>query len=90
MTNIFYLINAILQSFPSISTNTPLASILPLVFVVVLGMIRELVDDLKRWKSDRRTNKRKFTKVISKDMTKRVTVRSDQLKVGDILELHDE
>ena len=63
VTNIFYVINAILQSTPSISTNNPLASIVPLVFVVLLGMLREGLADLRRWREDKRTNARVYTRI---------------------------
>lgn len=87
ITNIFYLINAIFQSIPSISTNNPIFSILPLAFVILLGMIRELVDELKRFKSDRKTNSRKYVRITSKDMSQREFIRSDEIRVGDIIEL---
>jgi len=37
-----------------------MATIIPLAAVVLLGMIRELVADIKRWKHDRMTNNRKY------------------------------
>jgi hypothetical protein len=52
--NIFYLINGILQTIPSIMINSWLASIIPLAFVVFMGMLREGLVDLKRRKEDNR------------------------------------
>ena len=90
VTNIFYLVNAIFQSIPSISTNDPLATIIPLAFVVLLGMLRELLADLKRWQVDRQTNARIYTIFESPDdMKDKSLVRSDQLRVGDLIELVD-
>lgn len=56
VTNIFYTINVILQFQPSISTNSPLASLVPLCFVIFVGLLKELLADLKRWSQDRKTN----------------------------------
>ncbi len=64
VTNIFYLINGILQSIPSISNNDPLATFIPLAFVVFLGMLREGLADLKRWRADRLTNARLYQRWV--------------------------
>lgn len=90
VTNIFYVINAILQSTPSISTNSPLASIVPLAFVVLLGMLREGLADIRRWREDRRTNARLYTRLENPhDLSQKKQVRSDDLRVGDLLEIKD-
>jgi hypothetical protein len=54
--NVFYLGNAILQSFPSVSTNDPIFTIIPLTVLVCLGILKEGLADLKRYKIDRETN----------------------------------
>ena len=58
--NVFYFFNAFLQMIPAISTNNPLATIIPLSFVIVVGIIKELVVEIKRWMDDRETNSIKF------------------------------
>lgn len=84
------MINAILQSTPSISTNSPLASIVPLAFVVLLGMLREALADIRRWREDRRTNARLYTRLENPhDLSQKKQVRSDDLRVGDLLEIKD-
>jgi hypothetical protein len=60
-----YVLVAVMQYFPEIRTNTPLASIMPVTFVVVLGMLRELLTDIKRFKEDRTTNARIYRKLSS-------------------------
>ena len=90
VTNIFFVINAIIQSTPSLSTNSPMASIVPLAFVVLLGMLREGLADLRRWSEDRKINARKYTRLENPmDLTQRKEVRSDDLKVGDLIEIQD-
>jgi len=54
--NIFYLINAVLQFFPAISTNNPLVTIIPLLFVILMGMLREFLADWKRRNADKKSN----------------------------------
>lgn len=54
--NVFYLGNAILQSFPSVSTNDPLYTIIPLSILIFLGVLKEGLADYKRYKIDNMTN----------------------------------
>jgi magnesium-transporting ATPase (P-type) len=90
VTNVFYVINAILQTIPSIRTNSPLASIIPLAFVVLLGMLREGLADIRRWREDRRTNARLYTRLENpNDLSDKKKVRSDDLRVGDLLEIQE-
>ncbi|TNV85488.1 hypothetical protein FGO68_gene5841 [Halteria grandinella] len=89
VTNDFYVVNFALQSTPQISSNSPLATLFPLLFVIILGMIRELVADLKRWKEDRITNSRKYACITSNGLIDRKEVLSQELRVGDIIEIND-
>ena len=54
--HIFYLANAYLQSMPSISTNSFLATLIPISWVMLLGILFELISDLRRWQSDKIVN----------------------------------
>ena len=54
--NIYFLIQAILQSIPVISPLNPVSSIFPLVVVLGLSMAREGLEDLARRKSDIKLN----------------------------------
>lgn len=56
--NCFYLINGFLQFIPQVQTNSPAATFLPLLFVIVMGIIKEGIVDFKRHKSDNETNNR--------------------------------
>jgi len=64
----FYYLIGSLQTIKSISTNKPIVTLLPTSWVVFMGMLFELLADLRRWKSDKRENKRDVvcTKVDSK------------------------
>ena len=52
----FYIFNTIMQSIPAISTNSPLASLIPVLFVIIVGMGKEAYLEYKRWKEDKRIN----------------------------------
>ena len=56
VVNCFYLAQVILQSFPSISTNKPEFVAMVLGVLILIGMIKELVADLKRYKTDKASN----------------------------------
>lgn len=61
--NIFFIVNGILQCIPSISTNNPLVSIIPVSWVILIGMLFEGLADYKRWKQDNRVNGQIVTRV---------------------------
>ena len=67
VANCFYLVNAILQSVPSISTNDPLATVIPLAYVVLLGMLKEFIADYKRSKSDKLVNNYPCTRLVKEN-----------------------
>jgi hypothetical protein len=88
--NIFWLINGILQCFPAIKNNSPLVTFVPLALVLVVGMLREGLADLKRWQEDRHTNARLYMSINSnKAMKEMRQVRSEELCVGDLIQIHD-
>ena len=82
--NVFYLLNGTLQLFPAISTNSPLASFIPVGFVILVGMILEIVADFRRYLSDQEVNTYKVARV-TKEGTEETTAA--ELQVGDVVEL---
>ena len=65
--NVFYTIGAVLQSIPSISTNDPLATIIPLAYVILVGVLKEFIADYKRAKADKKVNMQTVSLVHSRD-----------------------
>ena len=57
VVNCFYCFNAVLQSIPAVSTNNPLATIIPLSWVILMGVIKEAIVEIKRWHDDRTVNR---------------------------------
>ena len=85
--NLFFIVNGILQYIPSISTNSPLISLIPVSWVIILGIIFEGVSDVRRWLSDNEVNAQKIT-IVTTDGNKEIL--SETLKVGDIIELNND
>lgn len=82
-----------MQSIPQISTNSPLASAIPVTWVIIVGIIFELISDLRRWRSDRKVNNYEVKRVYQKEKGKleMAPTRSADLNVGDIIVLqHDD
>ena len=52
LANIYFLITAVVQCIPAISPLTPLTAILPLAFVLIVSMIREGIEDYRRYTDD--------------------------------------
>ncbi len=60
MANVFYIIIAFLQMIPLISiTGGKPVMLLPLSFVIFVSMIKDISEDYKRHKSDRKENQSK-------------------------------
>lgn len=57
----------------------------PLAVVLGITIIKEGVDDFKRYSRDKETNNQPFDKVTSKGLVK---ITSAEIKVGDILQIH--
>ena len=87
VVNCFYLFNAVLQSIPSVSTNDPLFTIIPLAVIVALGIIKELIVEISRWRADRKINSK-----LCKRLTGQGTIEDttwSRVEVGDILQIFD-
>jgi len=87
VANIYFLIIAILQSIPAISPLNAYTAVLPLAFVLTISLIREGIEDFRRYKSDRVINKAQFKKYYEKGTF--LEIQSKNIKVGDILLIED-
>eukprot|EP01103_Thecamoeba_quadrilineata_P017326 TRINITY_DN6093_c0_g1_i1.p1 TRINITY_DN6093_c0_g1~~TRINITY_DN6093_c0_g1_i1.p1 ORF type:complete len:1101 (+),score=172.56 TRINITY_DN6093_c0_g1_i1:38-3340(+) len=86
VANFWFLLIAFLQLIPDVSPINPLASFLPLAFVLGVTAVKEALEDLNRWRSDREVNNRKTTTI-------RDGIRSEMawksVKTGDIIYLRN-
>eukprot|EP01022_Parablepharisma_sp_SALTPOND_P012516 TRINITY_DN16105_c0_g1_i3.p2 TRINITY_DN16105_c0_g1~~TRINITY_DN16105_c0_g1_i3.p2 ORF type:complete len:773 (+),score=77.26 TRINITY_DN16105_c0_g1_i3:2717-5035(+) len=56
LANIYFLVIATLQCIPTISPLNPITAVLPLAFVLIVSMIREGIEDYRRYTDDRAAN----------------------------------
>jgi phospholipid-transporting ATPase len=82
VSNIYFLITAVLQSIPQISPLQPFTAIAPLVFVLGISMIREGIEDYLRYKSDKEINNSP-TSIYDNGNFKKICFKD--IKVGDIV-----
>lgn len=97
VVNIFYLITGVLNFFPTIAVNSPLAVIGPTVAIMLIGVIKEFVSELKRWKEDKMVNATPVKRMAgpgsaasSKDKICWEDTTLAEIKVGDIIRIDDE
>lgn len=88
IANIYFLIVSILALIPDISSISPLTAILPLLFVLLVSMIREGIEDYYRYKSDRTSNSKKVDVLNEENEFEEHS--SKDLTVGDIVMIHGE
>ena len=83
VANMYFLFIAILQCIPdaSITKGMPLI-LIPLSFIVLITAIKDIIEDLKRYNSDKEENRNK-TEILAKDKPKRVLW--ENIFPGDIL-----
>ena len=82
LPNVYFLLIAILQSIPAISPLNSVTAILPLVFVLSVSMLRELIEDLSRYKFDKINNNRKVIILKEGEFIEDI---SENIQVGDII-----
>ena len=88
LANVYFFLIAILQSIPAISPLTPVTAIAPLVFVVLLSVARDGIEDYNRYKSDKTVNERLVDVYVSE--TKSFVRKAwQEITVGDIVRVHD-
>ena len=84
--NIYFLLQAILNSIPAISALNPVTAILPLAFVLGVSMLREGLEDYQRYKSDVKTNRQPIKFVKGGTI---VMGQAKEVKVGDLLLINE-
>jgi len=86
VANFYFLTVAIIQlSLPSPPVS-PFTSVSPLIFVVIITMIKQGYEDFCRHRADRELNTAPVTLLRNGQL---ITVKSQDIKVGDILKVED-
>jgi|JI6StandDraft_1071083.scaffolds.fasta_scaffold74587_1 magnesium-transporting ATPase (P-type) len=76
-----------MQSIPLLSPLNPSSAVAPLIFVLALSMIREGVEDYKRWRSDKRDNGQLTHRFEGDNFHK---CKWEDLKAGDFIRIDKE
>eukprot|EP00850_Spirogloea_muscicola_P025657 SM003836S14561 [mRNA] locus=s3836:54:1185:- [translate_table: standard] len=82
VANLYFLFHAAISLTP-VTPVSPVTTITPLVFVVGLAMLKELLEDVRRGRSDFAINNR-MVEVLGSDGSVRMTAWKD-VEVGDIV-----
>ncbi|KAH9519101.1 ATPase class I type 8B member 4 [Bulinus truncatus] len=82
LANAYFLGLLVLQLIPAISSLEPVATVIPLVFVLSISAIKEAIDDFQRHRSDDQVNNRRSYVLRDKKI---VEERWHKVNVGDII-----
>ncbi|KAG9394431.1 Cation-transporting P-type ATPase [Carpediemonas membranifera] len=81
-SNLFFLFVAVINLIPGVSVFNPINILTPIVFILTVGVIRELLEDLGRKKSDMRANRAPVSVYREGRLT---TARCSALRPGDVI-----
>lgn len=82
--NLYFLVMACSQFVPVLRIGYLYTYWGPLGFVISVTMVREAIDDFRRWQRDREVNLAKYPKLTERG---RVLVTASRLQVGDVVEV---
>ena len=82
--NWYFLFITIIATIPQISNSNPMANLLPFIVVLIISLIKEAVEDLRKYQNDVKANE---TKVISFQEKKFKYNYCKNIKVGNIIRI---
>lgn len=89
LNNVYFLIIGALEMINEISTSGGIPVIwLPLIVIVLITMLKDLLEDLQRHRSDRAENERKILKLSPQGSF--IEVHWEDLRVGDVIKVLQE
>lgn len=90
--NLYFLVMALSQLIPSLRLGLLYTYWGPLGFVLTITIIREAVDDFRRYQRDKEVNSQKYTRLVQRNDGSVTTesVPSSKLKVGDLVIIEKE
>ena len=54
LVNIFYILTGILNMFRTIQVNSPIVVLVPTFLIMLIGVAKEFVSELQRWRDDKK------------------------------------
>jgi magnesium-transporting ATPase (P-type) len=82
--NWFFLVQAIIDFIPAISSVNPATSIMPVIIVLIISLIREAVEDYRKYSNDKLANE---TIVQVYKMPKFLKQQCSLIKIGNIIKV---
>ncbi|EFC42222.1 MgtA domain/ATPase domain-containing protein [Naegleria gruberi] len=82
VTNIYFLISVIAVLLPDISPVSPATSIIPLIVIVMIQMFKDAIEDLQRYRQDRKANNEKCRVIRGGQV---VEIRVKDVEIGEIV-----
>jgi len=82
--NWFFLIQAIIDCIPSISSVDPVTTIMPVIIVLIISLIREGVEDYRKYSNDKKANE---TLISIYKLPKFLKEKSYLINVGNIIKV---
>ncbi|RUS90719.1 hypothetical protein EGW08_001523 [Elysia chlorotica] len=86
LANAYFLGLLVLQLIPAVSSLAPIATVIPLVFVLTISAVKEAIDDFQRHRSDDAVNNRRSYVLRNGEI---VEERWHKVSVGDIIMLNN-
>lgn len=88
-SNIFFTVIALFQQIPNVSPTGPYTTAVPLLCILGVSAIKEIFEDSKRHKADRKVNETEIC-VLNKTTLSWEFIRWQDVKVGDIVKCFSE
>ena len=86
LANIYFLVTAILSCFKIITPVASSTALIPIIFVLLISLIRELIEDINRYKLDKQQNSEK-TEYLNNTNLKFESIESGKLEMGQIVKV---
>ncbi|KAF0853026.1 mitochondrial phospholipid-translocating ATPase [Andalucia godoyi] len=83
--NMYFLIVALSQFIPALKVGFLFTYIAPLIFVLIVTMIKEAYDDFQRYVRDKEANSQKYDVLTEHGV---VQIPSSKIRVGDLVIVH--
>ena len=80
--NIFFLVTMIIALIPKICPTEPVTTIMPVVVVMIINLIREIVEDYRKYSNDKTVNE--YKNYVYK-LPKFLKQKCESIKVGNIV-----
>jgi len=83
--NWFFLLSIILVCIPQFSDRSPMSEVLPFIVVMIISLVKEAVEDYRKYKNDKKANN---TKVLIFKDTKFCIDKCQNIRIGNIIKIH--